>query len=230
MKKERQAPELPSAPFWMTTYGDMVTLLLAFFVLLLSFANMDEAKFEEAAHSLKGALGVLNSYESISKEKAIDVTEEDMNRRMDIYESMVGLETIVKEMNMQDKISIKSTKTGILIEMGDQVLFSKGKADLKPAAFPILNAVGKSIRDQAKEVLIGGHTDNTPVHNEQFPSNWELSAARAIEVVKYLVKKTGISPGIFGAVGYSEFRPVAPNDFPDNMQKNRRVEFLVTWK
>lgn len=229
MKKERKAPDEPSAPFWMTTYGDMVTLLFAFFVLLLSFANMDEIKFEQAAHSLKGALGVMDSYES-SSQRAIEVTMEDMNRRMDIYESMLALTEMVEQLEMEEDISVEPTETGMLIQMGDKVLFEKGKAELKPAAFVILNAVGVSIKDKVEEVLIGGHTDNTPINSIKYPSNWELSSARALVVVKYLVQKSNILPEVFGAVGYGEFRPIVENNSPENMQKNRRVEFLVTWK
>ncbi len=230
MKKEHKAPDEPSAPFWMTTYADMVTLLFAFFVLLLSFANMDEVKFEEAAHSLKGALGVLKRHESITNQKHIQVTDEEMNRRMDIYKSMVALDEMAEDLDMQDNISIEATDRGMLIKMGDQVLFSKGEATLKIAASPILDMIGKSIKGQAGEVLIGGHTDNTPIKSVRFPSNWELSTARALSVVRYLIDMAGVSPEILAAVGYGEFRPVAPNVSLENMKKNRRVEFLVTWK
>lgn len=153
-----------------------------------------------------------------------------MNRRMDIYESMLALTEMVEQLEMEEDISVEPTETGMLIQMGDKVLFEKGKAELKPAAFVILNAVGVSIKDKVEEVLIGGHTDNTPINSIKYPSNWELSSARALVVVKYLVQKSNILPEVFGAVGYGEFRPIVENNSPENMQKNRRVEFLVTWK
>ncbi len=231
MKRRRNSDnQRPSAPLWMVTYGDIVTLLLTFFVLLLSFASLDEVKFEEAASSLKGALGILERYQSILKNKSISVTEEDLLRRLDIYESVNELKKVTEEMGYKEAVSIKVTESGMLIQLGDKILFDLGKAVLRPEALPILDIVGKTIRDQAGEVLVGGHTDNIPINSPDFPSNWELSTARAVNVVKYLIDKAGVPPEILGATGYSEFKPLVPNDSPENRRKNRRVEFLVTWK
>ncbi|MBN4081304.1 OmpA family protein [Caldithrix abyssi] len=230
MKKNRKKLEEPSAPFWMVTFADMVTLLMTFFVLLLSFANMSDIKFEQAAHSLKGSLGILKSFESLALNKTLDVSTKDMNRRMDIYESMMAMEEKIQEMDLQTEVSIQAGESSMLIQMGDQVLFDLGKADLKPEAFKVLDLVGKTIGSEASEVLVGGHTDNNPIHTLEFPSNWELSASRALRVAKYLTEYTGVPPEILGAVGYSEYKPIVQNNTPENQQKNRRVEFLVTWK
>jgi len=230
MKKPRENDSNePSAPFWMVTYGDMVTLLLTFFILLISFANLDEVKFEQAAHSLKGALGILEKNTSQLKSNAIDVSEEDLLHRADIYESVMEVNRIASKLGFEDDISIEPGETGLLIQMGDRVLFDPGKADLKPEAFPILDIVGKTIREKAKEVLVAGHTDNVPIKTIQFPSNWELSTSRALSVVRYLIDETEVPPRFLAATGYSEFRPLKPNDSPESRQKNRRVELLVTW-
>lgn len=229
-KKEKEEVQEPSAPFWMVTYGDMVTLLLAFFILLVSFSNMDELKFEEAAHSLKGALGILKRYESILDNERVKVEEEIIRHKVDIYKSIQVLERTTKELGLDEEISIKVTETGLLIQMGDMVLFDLGKANLKSEAFPILNIVGETIKSRAREVLVSGHTDNIPIDTKEFPSNWELSSARALSVVKYFIDFAKVPAEILAATGYSEFRPLLPNDSPENRQKNRRVEFLVTWK
>jgi len=230
-EKQQEENDEPSAPFWMVTYGDMVTLLLTFFILLLSFAELDEVKFEEAAHSLKGALGVMQAYESPknNKSRSKSSSELEMMRRNEMYKSMVELEALAKEMGYEDDVSIMFSDNGLLIRMGDRVLFDIGKAYLKPKALPVLDIVGKAISKHAKEVLVGGHTDDYPIQSAEFPSNWELSASRALNVVKYLIDRTGVKPHVLAATGYSEFRPLVGNSSAENRRKNRRVEFLVTW-
>jgi len=218
----------PTAPFWMVTYGDMVTLLLTFFILLLSFSSLDEVKFKEAADSLNNQLNILP--------KKVSLLEYFMNRKLGqeesdyIKETVKRLEEIAKSLGMEDDIHVEMTETGLLIQLGDKVMFDPGKADIKSAGFPILNEVANSIKDKAREVLVSGHTDDVPIHTPQFPSNWELSAERALSVVRYLINLADVPPQILGATGYSEYRPLVPNDSSQNRQRNRRVEFLVTWK
>lgn len=214
----------------MVTYGDMVTLLLTFFVLLLSFATMDEVKFDEAAHSLKGALGILEKYTTPMPERSLTQPPEvERVMNMDVYESIQELERLAEEQGFADDLYIEVTETGLLIQLGDKVLFDLGKADLRPAAYDILNLVGKLIRENANDTMVSGHTDNIPISNEQFASNWELSLARALRVVKYLINFAEVPPTVISAAGYSEYRPIMPNNSPENRQKNRRVEFLVNW-
>jgi len=229
-KKKKEDLEMPSSPGWMTTYGDMVTLLLCFFVLLLSYSDVDTKKFSVAIYSLQGALSVFDRNVSVISQKSIGVSKHDKFRRADIRKDIMEIEQIAKELGYDEDISIEQTESGMLIRMGNRVLFDLGKADLKPEALPLLNILGKTIGKRAGEVLVCGNTDNLPITSGLFPSNWELSSARALNVVKYLIDVVNITPDIFGTVGYSEYRPLVPNDTPENRQKNRRVEFLVTWK
>jgi chemotaxis protein MotB len=229
-KRKKDEVEMPSSPGWMTTYGDMMTLLLCFFVLLLSYSSVDIKKFSMAIYSLKGALSVFDKNVSVISQKSVGVSQIDEARRAEIRQSIVEMEQIVKELGYEQDISIEETEGGMLIRMGNRVLFDLGKADLKPEALPLLDVVGNTIGKNAGEVLVCGNTDNLPITTGKFPSNWELSTARALSVVKYLINVVQVSPDVFGAVGYSEYRPLVPNDSPENRQKNRRVEFLVTWK
>jgi chemotaxis protein MotB len=231
-KKKQESSDEPTAPFWMVTYGDMVTLLLTFFILLLSFSIIDEVKFEQAAHSLKGALSVLDSYDHSLESfgEGESQSEVDMLRRSEIYESVAELEKKAQEMGFEDDLSIEVNNNGLLIRMGDRILFDLGKAQLKSKAFSVLDIVGKTIKSQAKEVIVGGHTDNVPINTSQFPSNWELSSARALSVVRYLIDITSVPPEVLAATGYSEFSPIETNSSPEGRQKNRRVEFLITWE
>lgn len=229
-KKVQQNDGGGGAPGWMATYADLMSLLLCFFVLLVAFSNMDQIKFAMAANSLKGALGVMKRYPSQLNNLAIEVTSSQADQRKGIYESVFELQDKIAEMGLEDQVHVEFTENGLLIQMGDKILFDVGKANLRPEAYPVLDLVGRTIRTKAGEVLVSGHTDNIPINTAEFQSNWELSSARALIVVKYMIDKAGVPPTILGATGYSEFRPVAPNDNAVNRQRNRRVEFLVTWR
>jgi len=229
-KKIEEASDEPTAPFWMTTYGDMVTLLLTFFILMISFANMDERKWSLAAKSLQGALGVMEQYKvELQMMKETPGGEDDMLIRSDVNErTQEFMEQIATEINDGD-ITVESIKNGLLIQMGDKLMFNSGEAVLKPEVYKILNLIAKTTKDYASEIVIAGHTDNIPISSKRFPSNWELSGARAISVVNYLIIEAGMPPSILAATAYGEHRPLVPNDTPADRKINRRVEFAVTW-
>ncbi|MFQ6613663.1 MAG: flagellar motor protein MotB, partial [Fidelibacterota bacterium] len=158
-RNKRRPGQKPSAPSWMTTYGDMVTLLLTFFGLLFSFTSMDEQKFKQVAGSLRGALGVVQ--QSLPFQGAapgpIGGTDYDLLRRSDILNSVESLRDALNEFTKDGSINIEATESGILIQMGDKILFDPGKAELKPQALDILSVVGKSIRNQASDIQVAGH-------------------------------------------------------------------------
>lgn len=214
----------------MTTYSDMVQLLLTFFIMLISFSTVNEIKFQQAALSLKGAFGVMKRFPSPKNNISIEQISQSQKIRRQVVEDIQEIQKKVAELGMKDQLTIQVTDNGLLIRMGEKILFDLGKADLRPEAYPILDLVGKTISHGASSVIVGGHTDNLPISTREFPSNWELSTARAVRVVKYFIEKVGVDPQLLGATGYSEFRPIAPNDTPENRQRNRRVEFLITWQ
>jgi len=183
-----------------------------------------------AAKSLRGALGVLNASPSPRPVNSTSPQPEDILERKELYESVLSLEKKAKELGIENEMNIDFNENGILIQLGDRVLFDLGKSELKPEAYPILNLVAKIIREKAENVLVSGHTDNVPINSPRFPSNWELSTSRAVNVVRYMIGEAGVPAEMLGATGYSEFRPVVPNITPENRGRNRRVEFLVTWK
>ncbi|MEA3286004.1 MAG: OmpA family protein [Candidatus Marinimicrobia bacterium] len=231
MKKKVEKPEdVPTSPFWMATYGDMVTLLLCFFILMISYANMDERKWAMASKSLQGALGVLEEYKvEMQMMQESPGGEDDMLIRSEIYENIAEFEKqIVAEINSGD-ITVESIKNGLLIRMGSKLLFNSAEAKLKPEALPILKLIAKTTKDHATEILVAGHTDNIPINSQQYPSNWELSGSRAMSVVNYLIAEAGISPEILAATAYGEYRPLVPNETAEQRKTNRRVEFAVTW-
>jgi chemotaxis protein MotB len=213
-------------PEWVVTFGDMMSLLLTFFILLVSFSTIQEAKFQEAIGSLKGAFGVLKALPSVP-------LNQEILRVQGVEEAMAGLEEKLVEfreglekIQKSDKVEISRTEHGLAIRLDQEALFDSGKSELHPEALPILDGIVETLVSFPNAVRIEGHTDNLPIHSELFPSNWELSAARATAVLRRL-QAGGIDPRRLSATGLGEWRPVANNDSPENRQRNRRVEIFM---
>jgi chemotaxis protein MotB len=213
----------------MVTYGDLMSLLLTFFVLLVSFSSIQESKFLQALGSLKGALGVLPKYESTVFRQYVLMPKLSRRERVRVSMMMKKLQQALKEMKLDKKVKLNIKKDGILIRIDAPVLFDLGKANLKPEVYPVLDKIAELTQGWPNEIRIEGHTDNLPIHTAEFPSNWELSAARAISVLRYFVSR-GIPASRLAAVGYGEFHPLVPNTTPENRAKNRRVEIYIMYK
>lgn len=206
---------------WLNTYSDMVTLLLCFFVLLYAFSNLDTQKFKSVLASFQGGSGVLNGEQSlntISDEESLESIKE-------------LLEDYVESENLDKEITVTLEERGIVIRFMDRVLFDPGKADIKPESNEILDFIADVLnKDEFKNKLIKveGHADTTPVDpSDGFPTNWELSAIRATNVLRYLVENKGIEGDRISSSGYSYYRPIAPNDTKENKAKNRRVDIVI---
>lgn len=230
MKKQKEEVEAPSAPFWMVTYSDMVTLLLVFFILILSYSTIELEKFKGAMSSMKGALGVMPEMESSSKKEKMNIQERLTTKEMTLKQKINRLEEIIEENQLTESIEIELTASGVHIRLGDNVLFDLGKAEIRPSAYPVLSGIAETVRGDFREIYVEGHTDNIPIHTPRFPSNWELSSARALSVVRYLHDREGIPAGHLAAVGHGEHRPLVPNDSPINRARNRRVEIFIKWE
>jgi len=215
------------APAWMVTYGDLMSLLLTFFVLIVSFSSIELIKFQKALGSLKGALGILPKQQSVifQKEPIIPQLSDYSERR--IRKAATELRELIKKQGIDDKVKLEVTDKGILVRIDSPILFELGSADLKPEAFPILDKVIEMTRNWPNEIRIEGHTDDLPIHTDKFPSNWELSTARALSVLKYFLKRGSVEPERLSAVGYGEYHPLVPNTSPENRAKNRRVEIYI---
>lgn len=230
MGRKRKEEEPPAgAPAWMATYSDMMTLLLCFFVLLFSFATLDVQKFQAIAHSMSGSLGVLDSGITVNLEPLVtsfpsDSPVEEAEEFRIIYEQM---SEYIKENNLEASITLRLDERGLLVTFLDDVLFDSGKADLKPKAREIINKVAEIIRRNNKNVRVEGHTDNVPINTFRFPSNWELSTTRAVNVVKYLIEENGMEAKRMSASGYSDQHPVDDNNTKEGRQKNRRVDMVI---
>jgi chemotaxis protein MotB len=234
MAREKKPPEAPKgAPAYMATWGDMCTLLLCFFVLLLAMSSMDPAKFNIAANSLHNALGgVLESYPSVLITQDVMIPRlggDDQNKKMAV-DAVNKIRKIIEKEKLEDAIKVKVTETGIAIKVADPIGFDVGDAEMKPELIPSLNAISSIINKvSGTQIRVEGHTDDLPMKSYKFPSNWELSSARALNVVKYLAKSGGIEPSRLSAIGYGEYRPLYPNNSIENRKMNRRIEIFVDY-
>lgn len=236
-RKKREEEAKAGAPEWMGTYGDMVTLLLCFFILLFSMSSVDAQKFQAIVQSFSGSLGILDAGDSLqNKQVATDGlmndNTTDQNQQTQSFNNLEKeLKEYLKQNGLEENVSVMNESVGILLRFQDNVLFDSGKADLKSKSQETLRYVSDLLnKDEFKDkfIRIEGHTDNDPIRqNFKYPTNWELSIARSSNVVRFLVENTGIEPGRISASGYSEYHPVAPNDSLENKSKNRRVDILI---
>lgn len=215
----------PSSPGWMTTYGDIMTLLLTFFVLLISYSTVKEEDFKRALASFQEALGMLPHERSLIRFE--DIPAIRTMPPIPPKEVIRRIRNAIYAAGLKGQMSVTRDKEGIRITIRSPILFDSGKADLRPDALPVLDELTTILRQNPDTVVVEGHTDNVPIHTSRFPSNWELSTARAISVAKYLFEKGNMNPARFNVAGYGEYHPIEPNDTPGGRSVNRRVEILL---
>lgn len=220
---------------WLTTFNDLMTLLMVFFVLIFSTSSIDINKMENFKYLLKTGLGVLKE----GKMTSVEVKESHSNFVIedipDLSEENVEsvltpdmIEDMLKTLNSDPEIRATYTKKGVYIILDNSILFKNGVADINAECLPLLDKITTMIGKISNPVRVEGHTDNVPVHSRKFPSNWELSIARAVNVVKYFVETGKIAPKRLSAVGYGESKPLFPDDTPAHRAENRRVEIILT--
>jgi len=210
--------EAPVDESWLGTYADAITLLMAFFVMLLTFSEFDVPAYQEAAAAIANNVG--------SGEK--DAKSDTQNLKLDV-------EDVVYEMQADQAVAITLDKKGVVIELSGGAFFKPGTAQLVDLAVPVLDKITQTIKSpkfQFYNIEVEGHSDDSPIRTEMFPSNWELSTARASTVVRFLAERE-IETGRLKAVGYAETKPKVPNrdlegkPIPENQMTNRRINIRV---
>jgi len=215
----------PTSPGWMVTYGDIMTLLLTFFVLLISYSTIKEEAFRRALSSFQEALGLLPQERSVIRFE--DIPAVRLSPAIPAHEIIRRLRHSIYAAGLKDTMKIEEEEEGIRITIQSPILFDSGKADLRPDASPVLNELIAILNESPHTVVVEGHTDNVSINTARFPSNWELSTARAISVARRLFQDGNLSPGRFTVAGYGEFHPASSNKTPEGRQENRRVEILL---
>lgn len=232
-KRSEDAPPA-GAPAWMLTYGDLVTQVLAFFILLFAFSNVDVEKFDQSVISLKGAFGVLTGGRTVDQNELTQYPPERDLPNLGSDEEIQQLATLkvlleekADKGGFRESLTFSIDERGLTLRFADTALFDSGKADLRPKAIEALDQIADILTKIPNQIRVEGHTDNRPISTPQFPSNWELSMGRAGAVVRYLQVKHKVSPDRLAGIGYGEYRPVAPNDSDGNRQLNRRVDIVI---
>ncbi len=230
----------PTGPNWRTTFNDMITLLMVFFVLLFSMSSMSKSQGMEFLNKLQSGLGIMKPgqktwvgvVEAPDQELPLENEEElevlmkatEMERTK---EAMLGqIEAAFGGPGSPSGIEGTLTEEGIRVRIRGDFLFELGQAEIKENVKIELAKLSDFLATIPNEVVVEGHTDDIPIRSGRYPSNWELSVARAVNVLKFLVQ-SGVSPHRLCAVGYGELKPVVPNVSSENRAKNRRVEILI---
>jgi len=221
VKKEEQA----GAPQWMCTFADLMSLLLCFFVLLLSFSTMDVVKYKKAAGSLKDAFGVQKNQVNHSTMGQQMLSQEFQAVPLDVQ---VMLQDSIRREVEAGIIEVEHSPAGITLRVKGEVTFDFGSMQIKPQFKQILDQLSSVVANTDMHFEVGGHTDDVPVREGgPFTSNFDLSARRAVAVVEYWRTKKHIDSVKLSAVGYGDGEPLADNKTEAGRARNRRVEFRI---
>ena len=234
MDEEQQAPGgqgEEGAPAWVVTFGDLMSLLLCFFVLMLSFSETDRNKYRVVSGSLKNAFG-------IQREKPIFESPRGQKMIAKEFDQAILLTKIKKELNpllndlkdnfQKDVIEIEAGENQVTIRLMGEATFDTGKAVIRPPFIPVLRKIGEILAGVKGEIIIAGHTDTVPYRGGPYHSNLGLSMARAGSVAEFILQHSAIDPKKVSAMGFGEHRPLTTNETSQGRQKNRRVEIIVT--
>lgn len=249
-------PEDKGAPKWVVTFGDLMSLLLCFFVLLLSFSEMDRQKYKLVAGSLAKAFGIQRQEKSFDSPKGATMVslsfDQDLvpqHRREeyvkmnqseangDEYDAMKAMQALGEDLKkalegklkgLEDKVEIEVEGNQTIIRLQGGATFDSGHANIRKRLIPVLEEIGQRLKGTEGDIIVAGHTDNVPIIGGRFESNLKLSIGRAAEVAEFMIDKVGIVPSRISTMGFGEYRPAYSNDTEDGREKNRRVEIILT--
>lgn len=256
-RKKKHEDEEPSEA-WLLPYSDLLTLLLALFIVLFAMSSVDAQKFQLLSKAFNqmftGGTGLLN-YQTPTPQGNMDAPDihkkdlqknqymaEDPEKLKKEQEKQKALQEDQKELqelqakvnnyitanHLTDKLQTSLTTEGLLVTIRDNVLFDSGSAEVRSIDLKTANEISNLlVMNPPRNIIISGHTDNVPISNSKYESNWELSVMRAVNFMKIILKNNQLDPRWFSAKGFGEYQPVASNDTEDGRAKNRRVEILI---
>ena len=220
----RKAPAAKDG--WQIVYTGFVLIMLCFFIMLTSFASLDASKITRFANSFSHAVNVLGGGRSIETGGAIQNGEISLLSKADLKARLFArVRQICGEEGLVQS-ETRMAKQGVILRLKDSLLFDSASATLSDEAYPLLVKIGHIIQEVGVPVEIQGHTDDRPINTRQFPSNWELSTARAVAVLRYLTQSMGLPAERLAAVGFAAYRPLVANDNADHRARNRRVDLI----
>ena len=235
MARKKVNRDEPKGDEWLATYSDCVTLLMTFFVLLYAMSSVDENKMRALAQAFRSVMAgeagdTILEYSLYNGDVPLiggEIPTDTIDGEK-IEESMYyQVSKFVDEHDLEAVVDIIESDLGVVIQLRDNILFETSKSDLRSESKEILDSIAALISSMNNNIVVEGHTDNRPINTAEFPSNWELSVDRAVNVVRYFVENGKIDPSRLSATGYGEFQPIVDNDTEENMEKNRRVNILI---
>ena len=225
---------------WLVSYADFITLLMVLFVVLYSMGQTDVERYRQLAESLRagfaggGAVNVvdpgINAHGGSSEnDQPSPITISDIPKAPpDTQQVATQLTRMLSSSEMGSQVSVQNNIEGILISLSEHLVFVPGHAELQPGAYPVLDKVAEMARTSEMEIRVVGHTDDAMPEDPRYPTNWELSAARAISIVNYLMA-AGIDPTRMVASGRADTEPIFPNDTPEHRALNSRADIVFVY-
>jgi chemotaxis protein MotB len=268
--KGHEEHEKENGERWLLTYSDLITLLLAFFIILFAISNLDKNKYKAVIESLGSAFGVVSGTAEPGSGQGGEINFPEFSPSVSVLMPSLGpsgasatpalspgmsplatsspdnggignaievekmndvknqVEGMLRKNNLENDVSVTIRARGLVISINSRVLFASGSASLTAGSRQLVQKIANILTPLANnQICVEGHTDTDPISTFQFPSNWELSASRANTVLRLLLENPSLKPANLSSVGYGEFRPIAPNDTPQNKAKNRRVNIVI---
>jgi chemotaxis protein MotB len=224
LKKRDNRSPLPNPDRWLLTYSDLITLLLGLFVILYAMSKIDVGKYSEMVSALGGVFGAsggnLTGQGTVAPGAVSAVEAERQQITRDVRRALGA--------NAQNlPVSITESERGVTVHIMEELLFSSGSAEIKQGSLVTLDSLAGVLKRLPNDLRVEGHTDNVPITTQQFSSNWHLSVARALNIGYYLIDRHGLKQDKISIVGYSEYRPLVPNDTAPHRAQNRRVDIVI---
>jgi chemotaxis protein MotB len=243
MARKKAHEKEPNHERWLVSYADFITLLFAVFVTLYAMSQTDKKKVEEVMASMRDSFGYstsspatkpsviesgnINIIPSLHKSTQVAKRGKSCGNEQDFKASKASIEAYLMKAGAQNKVAVTITGRGLVVSLKEAGFFDSGSATLKQSSYTLLNDVVSSLASYSNAIRVEGHTDNVPISSHNFPSNWELSTARATNVLQHLTKQDDFDPVRISATGYGEYRPISDNDSDEGRMKNRRVDIVL---
>jgi chemotaxis protein MotB len=213
---------------WLLTYADMITLLLALFVILFSISTIDRVKLQRLAHEISGGFNADDAINNPPNGGSTGAQPGNAGKDTDLSRIDAQLQTYIWMNSLESEVSTRIDRRGLVITLlADRSLYASGSADLPPKTKRLLDEINALFATTRSHLRVEGNTDNVPIQTSVYPTNWELSAARATGVTRYLVEDKHLSPMRVSLAGYGEYRPRADNSSPQSRRFNRRVDIVI---
>lgn len=241
MARKKQHEKEPNHERWLVSYADFITLLFAVFVTLYAMSQTDKKKVEEVMASMSSSfgfhnspaskpsvleMGAVNIIPSLTKSPQAPKRGKSRAQEKDFKATKASIDAYLLKSGAQDKVTVFINQRGLVVSLKESGFFDSGSATLKHASLPLLVDMMDSLANYTNGIRVEGHTDNVPINSSAYPSNWELSTARATNVLRFMMKQD-FDPSQLSAAGYGEYRNIAENDSEEGRKKNRRVDLVL---